>query len=187
MSANNEENVSALVDDELHGTELRLAIDRLAHAPELQQQWSRYNLISDALHANLSAADSSTLHARVWQALEQEPTVLAPRRQKRMPPLVKHAVGVAIAASVAAIAIITVQDTDVPAPNAVFSPQIAQASRPSDHALVQLTGTGSNTEASDQNLRERLNPYLVNHNEYSVSAGMHGVLPYARIVSHEHR
>jgi hypothetical protein len=31
----------------------------------------------------------------------------------------------------------------------------------------------------------KLAPYLVNHNEYSVSSGMHGMLPYVRIVGHK--
>lgn len=184
MSEKNSEYVSALVDDELDGPELQQTLEHLAHSAELRAQWSRHTLIGDALHGNLSAADSGTLQARVWQALEQEPTVLAPPRKSRIRPLVKHAVGVAIAASVAAIAILTIPDNDLAAPETAFAPQLAQANR-SEHALVQLTATGTSTESSNQQLRDRLNPYLVNHNEYSVSAGMHGVLPYARLVSQE--
>lgn len=186
MANDYREQISALVDDEVHGNELRVLLDDLRQDDELQACWSRYNLISDALHANLSAADVSTLSARVWATLDAEPTVLAPRRNTRLPPLAKQAAGLAIAASVAAVAILTVapMSTQV-AKVAPVAAQVAQiAPRPAND-LVQLTTLSSPVPAPQLSARGSLNPYVVNHNEYSVSSGMQGVLPYARIVSYE--
>ncbi len=186
MANDRRENVSALVDDEVRGAELRSLLDDLRQDSELQGCWSRYHLVSDALHANLSLADATRLSERVWAALEDEPTVLAPRRNTRLPPLAKQAAGLAIAASVAAIAIISVQSfVPKPATN-LFNAQVAQVAQvvPPDN-LAQLASATELSPAQQAAVRNSLNPYLVNHNEYSASSGMQGVLPYARIVSYE--
>lgn len=186
MEDHTSEQLSALVDDELHGPALRQALERLRSDGDMQGRWGRYHLISDALHANLSAADSSSLHLRVRQALESEPTLLAPRRKARLPLLAKQVAGVAIAASVAAVAILAIRQPDMQPGGDAFAPAtVAQMARPA-HDMVQLASTGSPAIAVvGQSARGRLNPYLVNHNEYSVSSGMQGVLPYVRIVSNE--
>ncbi len=186
MTTIDNEHISSLVDDELHGAGALQALDQLCRDDEWRAVWGRYQLVSDALHGNLSHVDTRRLHERVWQALEHEPTVLAPRRNTRLPPLAKQAVGVAIAASVAAVAILAVQNIDGKAPTAAPTMQVAQSVRPAGD-MLQLTGTGEAPVVAGPALRGRLNPYLVNHNEYSVSSGMQGVLPYARIVSYENR
>jgi sigma-E factor negative regulatory protein RseA len=186
MENHSSEQISALVDDELHAPALRQALEQLRRDVDLQGRWSRYHLISDTLHANFASARAASLHLRVHEALEQEPTLLAPRRKPRLPALAKQVAGVAIAASVAAVAILTVQQADLQPGGAEPAPvQMAQASRPAP--LVQLTSTGRQAvlTAASADARGRLNAYLVNHNEYSVSSGMQGVLPYVRIVSNE--
>ncbi|WP_127477186.1 sigma-E factor negative regulatory protein [Sulfurivermis fontis] len=187
MENQTNEQISALVDDELHGPALRQALERLRRDADLQGRWSRYHLISDTLHANLASARAAHLHQRVRAALEQEPTLLAPRRKPRLSSLAKQVAGVAIAASVAAVAILAVRQNAVePTGVAPTAMQLAQSPR-SAHELVQLASTGAPaTVVVPQSAnRGRLNAYLVNHNEYSASSGMQGVLPYVRIVSHE--
>lgn len=178
--------ISALVDDELRGPALRQALEQLRRDTQAQGLWSRYHLISDTLHANLATARAADLHLRVHAALEQEPTLLAPRRRPRLPALAKQAAGIAIAASVAAVAILAVQQDDIhPDGMTPAAMQLAQTPRPA-HEMVQLASTGSPAGVvAAPAARGRLNAYLVNHNEYSASSGMQGVLPYVRIVSNE--
>lgn len=192
MENHTSEQLSALVDDELRGAALRQALEQLRRDAELKARWGRYHLISDTLHANLVTARAADLCQRVQQALEQEPTLLAPRRKPRLPALAKQAAGVAIAASVAVVAIISVQQGDetpgvAPAVAPVAQTQTVRPGTPAS-SMVQLASTGSGgpaLTAIEPAERGRLNSYLVNHNEYSVSSGMQGVLPYARIVSNE--
>ncbi len=185
MDKHTNEQLSALVDDEMRGPALRQALEQLRRDAELQERWGRYHLISDTLHANLAFAQAAGLHRRVHQALEQEPTLLAPRRKPRLSALAKQVAGVAIAASVAAVAILAVQQSDLE-PGPAPAP-LAQMVRPAANSAVQLASTGSSPLAlvAERSVRGQLNPYLVNHNEYSVSSGMQGVLPYVRIVSNE--
>ena len=72
-----------------------------------------------------------------------------------------------------------------PATN-LFNAQVAQVAQvvPPDN-LAQLASATELSPAQQAAVRNSLNPYLVNHNEYSASSGMQGVLPYARIVSYE--
>lgn len=189
MDNHTSEQLSALVDDELNGPALRQALEHLRRDAELKARWGRYNLISDTLHASLVTARAAELHQRVHQALAQEPTLLAPRRKPRLPALAKQAAGVAIAASVAVVAIISVQHGDDTPGVAPIGTPVAQTqtARPAA-SMVQLASTGSGgptMTAAERAERGRLHSYLMNHNEYSVSSSMQGVLPYVRIVSNE--
>lgn len=68
------EQLSALVDDELRKDEADLLVRQLARSEELRARFGRYCLISEALQRNLSAATGSDLAERVARALEDEPT-----------------------------------------------------------------------------------------------------------------
>jgi sigma-E factor negative regulatory protein RseA len=138
--------------------------------PALRQRWGRYNLISDALHKNLPRQVDHDLHARVARALEEEPVLLAPQRRIRpMRPWAKQAAGIAVAASVTAIAILGFQTLHSPEVTPSAATTVTAAAAPGAANAVEDT---------------ELDPYLVNHNEHAVSAGMHGMLPYVRLDSH---
>ncbi|MFA5627819.1 MAG: sigma-E factor negative regulatory protein [Thiohalomonadaceae bacterium] len=182
-----DEQISALVDDELNRPELSLVLHELRDNADLQARWRRYQLISDTMRGHLVTTRASDLHRRVQQSLAQEPTILAPRRKTPWPALAKQAVGAAIAASVAVVAILVVQQESIETDGVtVTTAQLAKPSQPA-RTMAQLASITSKPPAiskSNAAQRERLNAYLVNHNEYSASSGMQGALPYVRIVSH---
>lgn len=177
MAEQKKEWVSALADGELAGDELRRGLDAMRQEPELLASWSRYHLIRDALHSNLEERVVPDLSHRVAAALEQEPAILAPQRAQR--PWLRHAAGLAVAASVTGVAILGISKM-----NAENGPVTVAANPPQEYVrLEQPTATAAaNPEVSNG---EHLAPYLVNHNEYAVSSGMHGMLPYVRIVGHK--
>jgi hypothetical protein len=82
--------------------------------------------------------------------------------------------GLAVAASVAVIAVLGVQQTRTPdaVPGAVQVAANPPAPASTERAEVQ---------AQNGN---RLNAYLVNHSEYAASSGIPGISPYVRIVSY---
>jgi len=99
MTEKMDEQISALVDDEVHGSELEKVISRLTDDPAAAERWQRYNLISDALHNNLPERVETELSRRVQEALKDEPTVLAPRRLRippRLRPAIKQIGGMAV-------------------------------------------------------------------------------------------
>ena len=181
-----DEQLSILVDDELadHDT----VLDRLTADPELKARWSRYHLMRDIITGHMPEQPVSDIAGRVNQALENEPAIFAPvhkrkRTKKQLPFIMKQVGGLAIAATVSAVAVLTVQQTQdesstTPTEIAAVQPQSQTQSQPP--AQVRYV---TDTSGLDTAVQSKLSGYLVNHNEYSVSGNMQGVLPYMRIVS----
>ena len=176
MTNKNDEQLSTLVDDELANQDA--VLERVAADPELRARWSRYHLMRDVITGHIPEQPLGDIASRVSQALDDEPAILAPvhKRKRKIPFIMKQVGGLAIAATVSAVAVITVQQTQeetstTPTEIAVANPPAAQVRYVSD------------TTGLDTAVQSKLDGYLVNHNEYSVSANMQGVLPYMRIVS----
>lgn len=184
MNESNKEQLSAFIDGE---HETNHVLDKLIHDEEMKQTWSRYHLIGDCLRDNMPEQISSRVSQNVSQILQNEPTVLAPTK-KRFD--FKPLTGFAIAASVAMVAVFTIQtDNDVSSPSNI-APSIANVS-PSQTEIFNfsqpqaLPAAVTHSDTPESIANERLNNYLLNHNEYRSSAGMNGIMPYVRMVTIE--
>lgn len=179
------EKISALMDGELREREADPVIAALACDDESRKTWERYHLAVDAWKKNLSTLPlHHSLSDRVMQSLESEPVVFAPSNiPRRIHPMLKQAVGLAVAASVTAVAILGVQSWNVAqTPAAAVAQQgvpamQAVAAAPASVAEVKLAAEKDVAPANSQ-----MQEYLVRHNQYAL--GVHGVLPYARIVGY---
>ena len=201
MSEDKREQISALMDDELTPEQTRQLLASMKKDAQLRQFWQSSQLISAAVRGESVAKGAPELADRVRDALANEPTLLAPSRPTKRPSLGPLG-GLAIAASVAMIAIIATQQAFVdrqelspqaiakisPAPenstqlassNVIAAKNQSQLDEDQDVALTRMTWNeaGPAVEA-------RLNAYLLNHNEYMVG-GLHGMLPYARVVGYD--
>lgn len=115
MSENKFETVSVLMDDE---TTEQQHLNSVVGDAEMSDTWSRYHLIRDTLKEESSSAVSIDLSASIAQAIEQEPTVLAPQPKSNVVTKFKAKVvqfakpvgQMAIAASAAGLMIIGVQN-----------------------------------------------------------------------------
>jgi len=183
-----DEQLSILVDDELADHDAIL--DRLTTDPELKARWSRYHLMRDVITGHMPEQPVGDIASRVSRALEQEPAILAPvhkhkRAKKQLPFIMKQVGGLAIAATVSAVAVLTVQHTQdesttAPTEIAAAQPQVQPQLQSQPPAQVRYV---TDTSGLDTAVQSKLSGYLVNHNEYSVTGNMQGVLPYMRIVS----
>lgn len=107
------ERISALMDNEQQfDSSVRAALND----PEHRDTWERYHLIRDVLKNDLPDQFELDLSAKIAAAIEQEPTILAPKRNRVMqvikhhPSRILHWVGqYGIAASVAVAVLIGVQ------------------------------------------------------------------------------
>ncbi|MDH5444706.1 MAG: sigma-E factor negative regulatory protein [Gammaproteobacteria bacterium] len=174
MTEKKYENLSAIMDGE---TELNDQLIQQLHAdPELRSRWQRYHLIRDGLDNHLPDVGMSDISEKVMSALEAEPTILAPMHKRISQKVMKQAAGLAVAASVATIAIVSVQTSQLTnTPDSTTS--IARIEQP----RIDQTAI-SQARLRNQAIQSKLNGYLVNHNEYSMSARMQGMMPYMRIV-----
>ena len=168
------EQLSALVDDELPGSEHDLLLRRIESDDQLYQRLSRYQLISDALQSHLPERVDPAFSRRVKDLLRSEPAL---SRYSRLASLARPAAGLAVAASVAVVAVMSLQSAQqgTPSPAAEV---VASTPPASDYLRVS-------DEPGNPSVDRKLDIYLVNHNEYAVNRGMQGMLPYVRIVGHE--
>jgi len=170
------EQLSALVDDELTGSEHDMLFKRLASDDQLYRRLSRYQLISDALQSHLPECVDPAFSRRVNVMLRSEPAL---SRYSRLATLAKPLAGLAVAASVAVMAVMSIQS----ARRETSSPAETVASVPSTGGYLRVQDEPGNPVRPPAD--RKLDIYLVNHNEYAVNRGMQGMLPYMRIVGHE--
>jgi len=139
MTNLSDERLSSLLDGELDDTHRRHAIDALGGDAEARDRWERFHLASDALHGNLPDAIDPQFASRVMAAIEEEPTILAPPPRKSSAAtgrthtpsrLSKRFAGLAVAASVAAIAVMGVESLYHEDPAAPLNQQVAENTAP---------------------------------------------------------
>jgi sigma-E factor negative regulatory protein RseA len=171
------EQLSALVDDELTGSEHALLFRRIEQDEQVFQRLARYQLVSDALQHHLPERVDPAFLFRVKGLLRAEPAL---RGHPRLAGLARPIAGVAVAASVAVLAVLSLQATrqDASAP----AESVAALPAPNGYLRVQDETSGP---AEPSPADRKLDIYLVNHNEYAVNRGMQGMLPYVRLVGHE--
>jgi sigma-E factor negative regulatory protein RseA len=166
------EQLSACLDGELPPAELDLLLKRLERDPELRQALGRYTALGEALRQTKPAIASRSFADKVMAAVEQEPAVA--RRRVRIPPVLLRSLrpvaGIGVAATVAAVAIFSVQRAGVVAPGPVAANQPAVAAtsivaQTDDDAASYIVP--SNTTQSAFVPATRLTNYVVAHSEYS--------------------
>lgn len=175
------EHLSSLIDGELDSREAAAVLDALCRDAELQRRWSDLQLVGDALRSTeVAACHVDGFCARVSRALAGEPTVLAPQPSRRAMP--RFALpGLAIAASVAAIAFVAVPLLRTPAPDvtalkqapAATAPVVASAAEPPAGQAAQKAATAiANARALD--------PYFAAHRELTGGTPLPRATAYLR-------
>lgn len=174
------EKLSALLDGELASSELQQTIKHVAAEPRMRAAWGRYHLMRDAMRGQLDSLAMPGLVEAVASRLESEPSILVPRRRLPMPAtFTRLVVGMAVAASVAAVAIVGVRWVS---PNAEYAPQLAaQSVESADY----LRSSATRWQAVSPDVEHDLNMYLVQHSEFAPTAGMNGVMSYVRFVGYD--
>lgn len=179
--------LSALMDGELR--DLDKWSERLVNDKEMQAVWQRYHLARDAVKGQLSDFPALDISAAVSDSLKDEPVILTPLWHRLNPRYVmKQAAGLAVAAAVGTIAVLGVQQTQLVSPDnntiaktdsTTPSYQVASQLQPVRIRQVSFT----TRKKLDAAVESKLSGYLVNHNEFSQSIRVSGVMPYSRIVS----
>jgi sigma-E factor negative regulatory protein RseA len=184
MTANHTELLSALVDGELQGQELDKALQLLNNNEQTRAQLQRYQFASDVLHGNTHGNRRIDLSASVSKALDKEPVYsnkVAVKSKAAVIALPKQfwqqAAGLAMAASVGALAVVGI--VSQPQNQLVPTTTVANEIRVE---TTTIATAGNRWTVGEAEVADRLNTYLVDHNEY---AGESGVFSYARVVSYE--
>ena len=155
--------ISVLMDGELFEDEAEGLLGQIKQDSEAHQDWEIYHLIGDVLrqpehiHCDLSA--------KVRERMQDEPTVLAPRRHAVKQKMRTFALSAA--ASLVAVGVVAWMSFQV-------SPETAQ----------QMVMRQTALRSASVQMKARSNDYLMAHQEFSPSTDMNGGASYIRTVSY---
>lgn len=189
MNEQENEILSALMDGECEDQ----LIDSLLRDSTMRATWWRYHLISDAMKGKDSVLATKNLAEKVSKVLANEATVLSPKSTARW---IKPVAGFAIAASVAVVAVLSIQQNNEMVEPALGSQAIVQHTPVQTLPRQQFSSATAQLASVQKSLPEsipaaaqintRMNSYMLNYNEFrTTSTKMQGMLPYVRIIAHD--
>lgn len=168
------EQLSAWVDGEASTT----SVEDVKADVQLQQKWQDYHLVGDTLRGDEVLLTDKSLLENIADALDDEPTILAPTAKSRAVPIWQNVVSLAkqssqfaVAAGVAAVMILGVQNYNTKATQPFMT---APTSGPQG-GLAPVSLTQSRTVQTPQQQlnerqalmeqRKRVNALLVDHRQ----------------------
>jgi sigma-E factor negative regulatory protein RseA len=193
MSEQIREQVSAFLDGELPNSETELLLKRLTRDGELRESFGRYALIGEAIRGTGRGLLTKGFADRVNFSIDGEPAAAAGHTSRTRAPLWwRPFAGAAVAAGVAAIAVVALQQraiapslrpvAAVTAQNAAAQGAAAQGAAPAQIAAVQAQHepisytVPAPSDAPAAMAPARLTNYVLAHSRYSSGLDQRGVV-----------
>ena len=175
------EKLSALMDGELNEAETRKMLSEIEKNKDLRATWSRYHLAASALHDEIIQLSNTSIADKVAKEIEGEPYIVSPGwwRQSNKK-AIKLAGSFAIAASVAVIAVISLQ---VETTDQANSQSIAKLEPITAGDFIRASGT--RWRKGSKSTERALNMYLVEHSEFNPVSNFKGMMGYGRIAGYD--
>jgi len=176
MSEQIREQVSAFLDGELPNSESELLLKRLTRDPELRESFGRYALIGESLRGGTHARLTQGFPGRVNRAIDGEPLVADPATVRgRSAVWWRGFAGVAVAAGVAAVAVVALQQRAIaPTLRAALPVTVPNAATPREALSYTVPATVPDAPAALP--AARLTNYVFAHSKYSSVLGQNDVL-----------
>ena len=195
MTTDDNELLSALVDGELRGRELEKAMALLSADQSARECLQRYQICRDAFHgygtkqqarATQKISAAIVLEAKHKlvnvQAVEKTNVISLPIR------FWQQSLSLAVAASIGALAVVgvmtqpNIQTVPMAALESTQGLEPAEITVAASKAEALPLNSGNRWTVEEQEIEDRLNIYLVDHNEY---AGVSDIFSNARVVAYE--
>ena len=170
--------ISAFIDGELPANESELLLRRLSQDAALRQQVSRFLEIGRLMRQDREVPGMNQLRGRIAAALGEEPTQTDDEQDVVGSALMTPTTGVAVAATVAAVALLGLSQLDGP------SDPILQQAISIDDGPVAYTEPDI-TRALAEQPNELLLQYHLSHGDSSPGLGPNGIR--TRVISLERR
>ncbi len=195
MSEQIREQVSAFLDGELHDSETELLLKRLTRDGDLRESFGRYALIGEAIRGTGRGLLMRDFAGRVNLAINGEPVVPAggQARDSRAPRWWRPFAGAAVAAGVAAVAVVALQQRAVAPTLRPGAPIIVRNVAAPTRSIVpqtpreplSYTVPAASPGAPVAMPQGRLANYVLAHSRYSSGLDLRGVLADLLIESDE--
>jgi sigma-E factor negative regulatory protein RseA len=198
MSEQIREQVSAFLDGELPDSETELLLKRLTRDGELRESFGRYALIGESIRGTSRGFLTRGFAGRVNMAIDGEPVVaVGQARESRAPRWWRPFAGAAVAAGVAAVAVVALQQRAVaptlragPAAAPMMAQNVTAAQTPAGVPQTSrepnsYTVPPTSSAAPVGMPQARLTNYVLAHSRYSSGLDLRGVLADLLIESDE--
>ena len=186
MTNRHEEVLSAFVDEETSAFETRLSVKEIVTDDGQRSRWERYHLIRDTLRGNVPPIVDKEFCNKIMTTIDRtvdsDPT--SERAKINSYAALKPIAGLAIAASVAIVTVLSVKTLIVNAPSVNTGAVVQLDAEDQRGSRKPEVDVRRSLVASNPSEEARLNSYLVNHAEY---ASRRSMIPYARIVGYDVR
>ena len=187
--------MSALVDGELRGRELEKAMALLSADQSARECLQRYQICRDAFHGygtkQQARATQKISAAIVLEAKHKPVNVQAVEKTNVLSLPIRfwqQSLSLAVAASIGALAVVgvmtqpNIQTVPMAALESTQGLEPAEITVAASKAEALPLNSGNRWTVEEQEIEDRLNIYLVDHNEY---AGVSDIFSNARVVAYE--
>ncbi|MCI0516776.1 MAG: sigma-E factor negative regulatory protein [Woeseiaceae bacterium] len=159
--------ISAFIDGELPENEAELLLRRLNQDAAMRQQVAKYLAIGRYMRRDPELPGMPELRSRIASALGEELAPVAQVEVRQASRFLRPALGVALAASVAVVALVGLRQSILP-----------DAAGPGTQAAVELTGSApSITQAAAEDvLSDELRHMYLRHSASSADFGSNGMI-----------
>jgi len=187
MSEQQRQHVSAFADGEIGPALVHATVSALESDAGLGELWERYHLIGATIRSEPVRGEYRRIAAQVSQRIAEEPGPLPkpPVRHVQISRLAPF-VGIALAASAAFLAVFAVPQLFSPGSSDALVVRTRQAGLAPPKQFLLASPT-QRWHVNEPALENKLDRFLVNHQEQSSATGMKGFLPYATLVGYEAR
>jgi sigma-E factor negative regulatory protein RseA len=183
MSKESLEHLSSLMDGELSNEAGSFLTRRLFSDDGMCDTWERYHLIRDCIRQPGSKHVVTGLSIKLSESLDgEEVYAVSAWRSNRW---LKPVSGVAIAASVALMAIVITAPQTAQIQGEVETAQETPAIQPfvSPNTVARIPSQAASYAPAQQATSNRLNAYLLRHNQMARTAGRQGFVSFVPIVA----
>lgn len=167
--------ISQLLDNELHYTEQERVLKKIRQQPELNNKMSRYQVVSQVFRSDDFVIVKESFLDKINQELKQEPHYFLPQQAvKKRSMSVWQKTSTAVAASVAIVAVVVFQQTDIQDTGYQQNTVLLAQKQP-----VEVL-----SQAVNDSQYERFKAYLQAHSDDLYTHGSLSYQPHARVASY---
>jgi sigma-E factor negative regulatory protein RseA len=170
--------ISQFLDDEVDYNDALYLLRKMQSQPELQDKFNRYQAISHAIKTETFLLTKTDFSTKIRQQILQEPIYLLPQKKS----IKRNHKKIAMAASIALIAVITGRYANNPAQHPMVASTTLQVAQ---HQLPEPSGKP--VDATQYPLNKRINDYLQAHNSSVYTNGEANFQPFARVTSYSQK
>ena len=181
MTENLNQKISQFLDNELDHVNALSLLRKLQLQPELQDKLDRYGAISHAIKTDVFLLTKPDLAAKIHQQIQNEPHYLLPQQRSQKEQLKSNHKHIAVAASLALVAVIAGSNVNRPDQHSKAASVIQVAQQQSSNPVVHANKT------EHYPLNKRINDYLQAHNSSVYTNGEANFQPFARVTAYNQK